>query len=179
MPPKKVKPIEDIKEPEIYEDEPPTEPYDSETDTSSSVSIVLTKPTKQPKEKKPYVLTPARKAQFEKARIIRDENRAKNKLIKDEADKKHEENKNDIIRKKELKTIRKKTREIKALVETGNSSSEEEQVVIKKKPKKKKIVYVEETSSDEEIIIKKKTNKVKLPDTSPPQKEVRRIIQYF
>ena len=179
MPPKKVKSIEDIKETEIYEDEPPEEPYDSESDSQSSASIVITKPTKQPKEKKPYVLTPARKAQFEKARIIRDENRAKNKQIKDDENKKHEELKNDLIRKKELKTIRKKTREIKALVETGNSSSEEEQVVIKKKPKKKKIVYVTETSSEEEILVKKKVNKIKLPDTSPPQKEIRRIIQYF
>ena len=179
MPPKKVKPIEDIKEEEFYEDEPPMEPYDSDSDSSSSVSLVITKPTKPVKEKKPYVLTPARKAQFEKARIIRDENRAKNKQIKEEANKKHEELKNDIIRKKELKTIRKKTREIKALVETGNSSSEEEQVIIKTKPKKKKIVYVNESSSDEEIVIKKKTNKIKLPDASPPQKEVRRIIQYF
>ena len=35
--------------------------------------------TKPKKEKKPYVLTPARKAQFEKARQIRDENREQKK----------------------------------------------------------------------------------------------------
>jgi len=77
---KLIKHIDDIKAVEEFESESDISGKygDSEDESySSSSSIVMTKkPVKQKavKEKKPYVLTPARKAQFEKARIKRAEN---------------------------------------------------------------------------------------------------------
>ena len=161
----------------------------------------ITKP-KSTKEKKPYVLTPARKAQFEKARQIRDENREQRKQYKDADNKIHDDIKNDLIRKKELQAIRKKTREMKAIVNKASEISEdedlqsEEEIIIKKKKpiqkKKKKIVY--ESSSDEssdesssEEIIQKKKKYYPSPPTPIAEANFRqrqksqpkRIIQYF
>ena len=67
-------------------------------ESSSEEEITMPKHSKQPredippppanikviKEKKPYVLTPARKAQFEKARLIREDNIARKNAIRDE-----------------------------------------------------------------------------------------------
>ena len=151
----------------------------------------ITKP-KSTKEKKPYVLTPARKAQFEKARQIRDENREQRKQDKDADNKIHDDIKNDLIRKKELQAIRKKTREMKAIVNKASEISEdedlqsEEEIIIKKKKpiqkKKKKIVYESSSdessdeSSSEEVIQKKKKY---YPPPPTPKSEPKRIIQYF
>ena len=151
----------------------------------------ITKP-KSTKEKKPYVLTPARKAQFEKARQIRDENREQRKQDKDAENKIHDDIKNDLIRKKELQAIRKKTREMKAIVNKASEISEdedlqsEEEIIIKKKKpiqkKKKKIVYESSSdessdeSSSEEVIQKKKKY---YPPPPTPKAEPKRIIQYF
>ena len=148
--------------------------------------------TKPKKEKKPYVLTPARKAQFEKARQIRDENRKQRKQDKDADNKIHDDIKNDLIRKKELQAIRKKTREMKAIVNKASEISEdedlqsEEEIIIKKKKpiqkKKKKIVYESSSdessdeSSSEEVIQKKKKY---YPPPPTPKAEPKRIIQYF
>jgi hypothetical protein len=145
----------------------------------------------QNKEKKPYVLTPARKAQFEKARQIRDENREQRKQDKDADIKIHDDIKNDLIRKKELKAIRKKTREIKSIVAKASEISSEDEIIIKtpklktKKPPtyKKKVVYEsssdessDESSSEEEVIQKKKKH---YPPPSTPKSEPKRVIQYF
>jgi hypothetical protein len=151
--------------------------------------------TKPKKEKKPYVLTPARKAQFEKARQIRDENREQRKQDKDADIKIHDDIKNDLIRKKELKAIRKKTREIKSIVAKASEISSEDEIIIKtpklktKKPPtyKKKVVYEsssdessDESSSEEEVIQKKKKH-YPPPSTpkSTPKSEPKRVIQYF
>ena len=141
------------------------------------------------KEKKPYVLTPARKAQFEKARLVREDNIARKNAIRDEEAEKHELVKNELLRKKEIKSNKKKEREIKHLIvsesETESSSSEEAPVIIKKvkKPikKTKKKVYVscsEEESSDESVEVRPK-HKPKKVNEHPAPKEVRRIIQFF
>ena len=146
------------------------------------------KPTK---EKKPYVLTPARKAQFEKARQIRDENREQRKQDKDADIKIHDDIKNDLIRKKELKAIRKKTREMKAIVDKSSEISSDEEIiiktpkVIKKVPKKK--VYESSSSessdesSDEEVVQKKKKHypPPSTPRSKKPQPQQERVIQYF
>ena len=62
----------------VVKDDPVNEQDDSLSD--SSIEMITTKnkktekPTSKPvKEKKPYVLTDARKAQFEKARLIQKE----------------------------------------------------------------------------------------------------------
>ena len=142
----------------------------------------------QTKEKKPYVLTPARKAQFEKARQIRDENREQRKQDKDADIKIHDDIKNDLIRKKELKAIRKKTREMKSIVAKASEISSDEEIIIKKEKKKplpKKKVYVSSSeessdeSSSEEVIQKKKKH---YPPPSTPKSEPisqKRVIQYF
>ena len=182
---KNIKHIEDIKPEEESETESEiSQQYEeSEDSLSSSSSIVMKKkPTKEkvikpPKEKKPYVLTPARKAQFEKARVKRAENIEIKKQIKSKENEEHELLKQDLIRKKELKTIRKKAREIKRIVQTVDESESEPEVVYKKKPKKK-IVY--ESSSDEEIVIKEKKPKPikqELPPATPRQ--VKRTPQFF
>ena len=109
-------------------------------DAELSDDSEITKPKQ--KEKKPYVLTPARKAQFEKARQIRDENREQRKQDKDADIKIHDDIKNDLIRKKELKAIRKKTREMKAIVDKSSEISSDEEIIIKTpkiKPPKKKV----------------------------------------
>jgi len=184
---KNIKHIEDIKPVEEFESESEISGKyeESEDDSfSSSSSIVMTKkkPVKQKavKEKKPYVLTPARKAQFEKARIKRAENIEIKKQIKSKETEEHELLKQDLIRKKELKTIRKKAREIKRIVQTVEESeeSEPEVIVVKKKKPKKKVVY--ESSSDEEIVKKKPIIKQDLPPPSTPKpREIKRVMQFF
>ena len=153
-------------------------------DAQLSDDSEITKP-KPNKEKKPYVLTPARKAQFEKARQIRDENREQRKQDKDADIKIHDDIKNDLIRKKELKAIRKKTREMKSIVDKASEISSEDEIIIKTSKKKvsKKKVYVssseessDESSSEEEVVQKKKKH---YPPPSTPKSEPKRIIQYF
>jgi len=183
---KNIKHIEDIKpeEESEYESEISQQYEESEDSLSSSSSIVMKKkPAKEkvikpPKEKKPYVLTPARKAQFEKARVKRAENIEIKKQIKSKENEEHELLKQDLIRKKELKTIRKKAREIKRIVQTVEESESEPEVVYKKKPKKK-VVY--ESSSDEEIVIKEKKPKPIKQELPPPQtpRQVKRTPQFF
>ena len=184
---KNIKHIEDIKPVEEFESESDISGKyeESEDDSfSSSSSIVMTKkPVKQKavKEKKPYVLTPARKAQFEKARIKRAENIEIKKQIKSKETEEHELLKQDLIRKKELKTIRKKAREIKRIVQTVEESEESEpEIIIKKKKPKKKVVY--ESSSDEEIVKKKPIIKQDLPPapvSTPKPREIKRVMQFF
>ena len=135
---------------------------------------VQSEPAKPGKEKKPYVLTPARKAQFEKARQVREENLRVRNEIREESAKKHEEFKNELLKKKEFKSNKKKVREIKELIESDSSSSEEEarEVIVKKKKAmtipvkkpKKKVVYVSsssESSSDESVEVKPNTRLIK------------------
>lgn len=164
-------------------------------DVELSDDSEITKPKSIAKEKKPYVLTPARKAQFEKARQIRDENREQRKQDKDADIKIHDDIKNDLIRKKELKAIRKKTREMKAIVDKSSEISSDEEIIIKtpktKPPKpptyKKKVVYESSSSessdesSDEEVVQKKKKHypPPSTPRSKKPQPQQERVIQYF
>jgi len=162
-------------------------------DAELSDDSEITKP-KPSKEKKPYVLTPARKAQFEKARQIRDENREQRKQDKDADIKIHDDIMNDLIRKKELKAIRKKTREMKAIVDKSSEISSDEEIIIKtpkqKPPKpptyKKKVVYESSSSessdeSSEEVVQKKKKHypPPSTPISKKPQPQQERVIQYF
>ena len=173
-------------------------------DVELSDDSEITKPKSIAKEKKPYVLTPARKAQFEKARQIRDENREQRKQDKDADIKIHDDIKNDLIRKKELKAIRKKTREMKAIVDKSSEISSDEEIIIKtpiakanfsqgqklkaKPPTyKKKVVYESSSSessdesSDEEVVQKKKKHypPPSTPRSKKPQPQQERVIQYF
>ena len=123
---KKAKDIEVIEE--SSSDEEITMPKHSKQPKEID-TIVEPKPAKPGKEKKPYVLTPARKAQFEKARLIREDNIARNNAIRDEKAEKHEIVKNELLRKKEIKSNKKKERDLKQLIQSDTESSEEEVIV--------------------------------------------------
>jgi hypothetical protein len=127
-----------------------------EPESSSDESEVLEKP----KRKSNYVLTPARKAAFEKARIVRAEKIAVRKGEKDKKDAEYTEFKEAKQAKKTKKVQKRQEEELKAL---DTSSDEETVVVVKKKKPKKKIIYVSEDDDDNKnnvIIINKKDTSI-------------------
>ena len=105
------------------------------------------KKEKEVKEKKPFVMTDARKQAFEKAKATRDENIKINKEIK-------EKEKEELVLLKQMakNTKLKKLSKLKKVIEqhvTSEDEEEEEIIYKKKKPsKKKKVVYI--SDSDEE-----------------------------
>ena len=107
---------------------------DNEESSSSDESIenvkqVITKPKK---EKKPYVMTEARKLAFEKARETRAKNILLNKELK-EKEQEHIKTLKEQVKIKKSKKIEKLSNEIKQISE---SDSDEEEVIIKKKKPK-------------------------------------------
>ena len=92
---------------------------------------------KTAKEKKPYVLTQARKEQFEKARMIRQE---KLNIAKAEKESKQNEIKNlelELKDKQDKKVNKKKDKIIQRIEAEETSDEEEEEEIIVQKPKKK------------------------------------------
>lgn len=151
----------------------PDNPKDIEEISDNDIEI---KPTK---EKKPYVLTDARKAQFEKARAKRMENVEQKKKEQDEKNKEYNEKKQLLEQKKDAKMKLKQAKELKKLEEEVEDI---EEVIIKKsKPKKKRIVYVEDSSSEEEIVVKKNKPKQEFPDTNINNKprDIKQLIRFF
>ena len=146
-------------------------------DESSQSSIELPNPKK---EKKPYVLTPARQAQFEKARVKRQENieiRKKEKEEQDGIKKKELENKI-LIKAKRISKKQEKVEKVLQLSDndkSDNESSRDEEVIVKKvtKPKKKKIIVVESESDDEPQIVFRKREK------APIQPVIKKIVPLF
>ena len=87
--------------------------------------------TKGNKVKKPYVLTDARKAQFDKARLVRQSNIDIKKKEQEEKDALYFQMRLELEKKKDKKNTKKKKNEIKKLIEDVETSSDEE-IVIKK-----------------------------------------------
>ena len=107
------------------------------------------------KQKKPFVMTDARKAALERGRLKRLENINNIRNEKEEMNRLKEEAKQNKINKRQNK--------INKLVEEPPSSEEEETVIYKRKPKKKKIVYVESDSDDEVVVVKGNRSKPSQP----------------
>jgi hypothetical protein len=155
-----------------------------EDNDESSIELkskeIIDVPTK--KERKPYVMTEARKQAFEKAREKRDENiklrKAQQKQLNDE----QEAIKNAVIEKRNRNLIKKNKKEIKKIIQNEDllsSSSDEEEIIVKKKHPKKKVIYIESESEEEKP---NKYNDVRTPTfkkPEPPTQERRRIIQYL
>ncbi len=138
--------------------------------------------TKGGKVRQPYVLTDARKLQFDKARLVRQSNIESKKKIQEEKDEIYNNIKKDLERKKDKKNSKKKKNEIKKLIEEVESSSDEEIVIKKVKPPKKKIIYVESDDSEEEEIIQKvkvKNKEEKHSTATPVVKQLKPLVRYF
>ena len=129
-------------------------------------------PAKIEKTKKPYVMTEARKAAFEKARIARADNIARRKQVKEKEVNELTKFKEEKIKKKTMKEKQKE--EQIAKLEESSSSEDEPIIVKKKKTKKKKVIYISEDDDDNKgnIIIVNK-----MADTKPslPQKAPRKM----
>ena len=144
-------------------------------DIEEDESSIELKPVKPPKERKPYIMTDARKEAFGKAREKRDENiklrKAQQKQLQDETD----AIKNAVIEKRNRSLIKKNKKEIKKIIQNEDllsSSSDEEEIIIKKKTPKKKVIYIESESEEEHDKYNVRTPTFK---KEPP----RRIIQYL
>ena len=106
--------------------------------------------TKGGKDRKPYVLTDARKAQFDKARLVRQSNIENKKKIQEEKDEIYNNIKKDLEKKKDKKNVKKQKSQIKKLIEEVESDSDEEIIIKKVKAPKKKIIYVESDESEDD-----------------------------
>ena len=124
-----------------------------------------TEPLEEIKPKVKRTQTPAQKAAFEKARLKRAELVAVRKADKDKEQLKYDTYKNQLIKKKELKKVKKQEAELKQY-----ESSSDEEIVYKKKKKTKKIVYLsddeDEKQPDKPINITINTNNP-IPPTKP------------
>ena len=138
----------------------------------------------QKETKKPYVLTEARKAQFDKARLVRQSNIESKKKIQDEKDEIYNNLKADLLKKKDKKNVKKQKSQIKKLIEEVESDSDEEIIIKKVKAPKKKIIYVESDESEDEEIIEKPKRKDKPKDVVVEEKpqivrQLKPLIRYF
>ncbi len=133
-------------------------------------TIVVETPVK---ERKPYVMTEARKQAFEKARQKRQENIDIRKKQQQQLIDEQEAIKQAVLEKRNRQLIKKNKKEIKKIIQNEDllSSSSDEEIIIKKKHPSKKKVYVIEEDEEKEP---QKVNKP-LPIQQPP----RRIIQFY
>ena len=168
-------------------DEPSVKDFSSNSNRDESKEETREPESSIEKPKKPYVMTEARKASFEKARQIRMDNINIKKVAK-------ETELNEIIKlKKDSKKMKQdkidektKIREelIKKIVagevDTDKEETDDEPIIVKKKKsnKKKKIIYISEDDEDGDskrnIIIVNKMESAK-PDITPVIKPVRKI----
>lgn len=156
--------------PQIIEKKPleisiPERPDDS-SDSDSSESIVK----KVEKIRKPYIMTEARKAAFEKARLTRSDNIARRQAVK-------EKETNEIVKLKEDKINIKITKEKQKAYEIAKleeeSSDDEPIIVRKKKSSKKKVIYISDEEDDKRnIIIVNKMDAKPVPVSTPKPKKV-------
>jgi hypothetical protein len=148
------------------------------------VSTVKNKKNGQPK--KEYILTEARKKQFEIARNKRQENITIRNEEKEKATSEYTMLKKELDKKLAKKEKRNQTKELlKLMAETKNissSESEQEEIIVRKKKsaKKKKVVYVSESESESE----QETQKIAKPKreilrSQTPTRELRPIIRFF
>jgi hypothetical protein len=157
--------------------------YEPEDDSDSEIELTEKQKQKPSKERKKteYVMTDARKANFEKARQKRMENIQANKKLKEEQER---------IVKQELETklinkanaLKKRVAKKKQVLDDIVSSESEEEpkpIVIKKK-KKPQVIYIEESSEDEKPVVIKHKKPKTVPAVETIVKEPpRRIIQYM
>jgi len=156
----------------VVDDDISSESEESEIEISKNI-------TKKGKPKKEYILTEARKRQFELARQKRMENIQKINMEKEEFKKQKDELKRIADEKKKLK----QEKQIKKLKKEIESESEEEIIIKKTKKPKKKIVYVESDDSDVEIVKKEKKSlppkqTPQQPEIAPPR-QIRVLPQYL
>ena len=155
-------------------------------EVENDINPTTTKTTKNGKPKKPYVLTDARKAQFEKARIKRMENITAKRQLDEEKYSKYEDLKINLEIKKDKKLKKQKEKElITLLAETENISSDDEEEIIEKrihpkkdkKPKKpkKKVVIESDSDSDSDTIEYNKPKK----QQQPGPKVLKSVIQFI
>ena len=102
---------------------------------------------------KPFVMTEARKAVFEKGQaILKAKNEAKRKE-KEEEKTKYDEWKNHLQEKRNAREQRREKRDMETLKKEAekdlDESSDEEIIVKKKKPKKKKVIYLTDSEDDD------------------------------
>ena len=139
----------------------------------------------QPKVKKPFVMTEARKKAFDNARAIRIEMANQKKIIKEKEKEEHNKIKKILADKKEAK--RKKREELELKVLETSSSEEDEPPPPKPAPKKKRKPKTppppsdteSESESEEEVKPKPKSkskkNVIIINNTVP--KEEKQVIQ--
>ena len=133
--------------------------YESEDSFSDDDSIIEARPptkTKkvdvidpEPKKKSNWVMTPARKAAFERAKKNRDDNIARKRKGKEDTEAELQKLKTHLKNKKDAKEAKKQIQELKQL-----DTSSEDEAPKKKKPSKKpkKVIYYSsdsETDSDD------------------------------
>jgi hypothetical protein len=146
MPPKSTKKEKPVQE-TILLDEESDQPDDIES--SSDQETIQ----KKPRKKSTYVLTPARKAQFEKARLARQAKIASRKEERDVFNKEKTRLQQAAVA-KELEMKNKKLAKLQAKIAAiPDSSSSEEDIVIQRKKKHKprrKIVLQDDSSSEDD-----------------------------
>jgi hypothetical protein len=103
---------------------------------------------------KPFVMTEARRAVFEKGQaILKAKNEAK-RLAKEEEKKKYDEWKKHLQDKRDAREQRREKRDMETLKKEAekdlDESSDEEIIVKKKKPKKKKVIYMTDDSDSDD-----------------------------
>ena len=140
----------------------------------------------QPKVKKPFVMTEARKKAFENARAIRIEMANQKKIIKEKEKEEHNKIKKILADKKEAKRKKREEFELKVL-ETSSSEEDEQPPPPKPAPKKKRKPKTpppppdteSESESEEEVKPKPKSkskkNVIIINNTVP--KEEKQVIQ--
>jgi hypothetical protein len=136
----------------ISEEAPATETPNTEEDTIEA--------PKKPRQKKEYVMTPARIANVKKMTEARAVKIAERKVEKEKADKAKEEAKLDEKVTERLQSIKKTVvKKPKKVVYVEESSSDEEVVITRRrKSKPKKKVYVDSSSSDSDDVDMKLNN---------------------
>ena len=153
--------------------------------------------TKSGKEKAPYVLTEARKKQFEIARNARMKNIESKKAQQNENYAQYDELKKELEKKKIKKLEKIKQKElVKLMAETDNISTDndesDEDLVVKPKaqlthgkktkaqpkPKKKRVIVESSSDEDQEIISKAKPRE-KPPSAQLPHGKPKSTIRYF
>ena len=144
--------------------------------------------TKSGKEKAPYVLTEARKKQFEIARNARMKNIESKKAQQNESYAQYDELKKELEKKKIKKLEKIKQKElVKLMAETDNISTDNdesnEDLIVKpkktkaqSKPKKKRVIVESSSEEDQEIISKAKPREKPQPQQTLKPKST---IRYF
>ena len=176
---------------------------DSDTDDNLVIqSTPKEKPqpklTKSGKEKAPYVLTEARKKQFEIARNARMKNIESKKAQQNENYAQYDELKKELEKKKIKKLEKIKQKElVKLMAETDNISTDnesDEDLIVKPpkktkaqpKPKKKRVIVESSSEEEQEDVIEnprfsktKANTREKPPSVQLPHGKPKSTIRYF